>query len=258
MIGGFGLAAALAIADPAAAQAPSGAIREAALAEMSRLGIPGLTLAVAEGGSLVHEAAFGFADVENGVRERPQTVYRLASVSKPMTAVAVLRLAERGVLDLDAPVWRYCPDFPDSPSSATIRWSTSRGRGCAIRPTAKRRRVRWGGRGPDRLPGAPPRRGRVRPRGDDGDRRRRRAGDHAGSGPAQGYVRDEEGRLKELGARGHELQGAGRRPQRHRRRRGPLRLGADLGPAPRSRHAGADADPAGDPGRSRHGVRAWD
>ena len=118
---GLGLAAVLAIADMAAAQAPGGAIRDAVLGEMSRLGIPGLTLAVVEGGALVHEAAFGFVDVENGVRARPETVYRLASVSKPMTAVAVLRLAERGLLDLDAPVWRYCPDFSEKPWPVTAR-----------------------------------------------------------------------------------------------------------------------------------------
>jgi CubicO group peptidase (beta-lactamase class C family) len=111
----------LAIADTAAAQAPPRTIRDAVLAEMSRLGIPGLTLAVAEGGVLVHEEAFGFADVENSVRTRPETVYRLASVSKPMTAVAVLRLAERGLLDLDAPVSRYCPDFPEKPWPVTAR-----------------------------------------------------------------------------------------------------------------------------------------
>ena len=118
----------LALAGPAAAQ-PAGQppeavaepIRAAVLAEMSRLGIPGLTLAVAEGGTVRFEAAFGFADVENGVPARPETVYRLASVSKPMTAVAVLHLAEQGSLDLDAPVWRYCPDFPEKPWPVTAR-----------------------------------------------------------------------------------------------------------------------------------------
>ena len=90
-------------------------IREAVRTEMARLGIPGLSIAVVEGGVLRLEEAFGYADVENGVPARTDTVYRLASVSKPMTAVAVLRLHERGLLDLDAPVWRSCPDFPEKP-----------------------------------------------------------------------------------------------------------------------------------------------
>ncbi len=115
------LSALLAAAHTATAQPPAGGVREAVLAEMSRLGIPGLSLAVVEDGALVYEEAFGFADVENSVRARPETVYRLASVSKPMTAVAALRLAERGLLDLDAPVWRYCPDFPEKPWPVTAR-----------------------------------------------------------------------------------------------------------------------------------------
>ena len=70
------------------------AIRQAVTDEMSRLGIPGLSLAVAQGGEVRHEAGLGFADVENEVPARPETAYRLASVSKPITAAAVLRLAE--------------------------------------------------------------------------------------------------------------------------------------------------------------------
>jgi CubicO group peptidase (beta-lactamase class C family) len=88
---------------------------------MSRFGIPGLSLAVAEGGAVRFEAGFGFADVENEVKARPETVYRLASVSKPITATAVMKLAEDGRLDLDAPVSSYCPDFPEKPWPLTSR-----------------------------------------------------------------------------------------------------------------------------------------
>jgi CubicO group peptidase (beta-lactamase class C family) len=88
---------------------------------MSRFGIPGLSLAVAGSGTVRFEAAFGFADVENEVRARPETVYRLASVSKPITATAVMKLAQDGRLDLDAPAWRYCPDFPEKPWPVTCR-----------------------------------------------------------------------------------------------------------------------------------------
>jgi CubicO group peptidase (beta-lactamase class C family) len=88
---------------------------------MSRFGIPGLSLAVAEGGAVRFEASFGFADVENEVRAKPETVYRLASVSKPVTATAVMKLAEDGRLDLDAPVSRYCVDFPEKPWPLTSR-----------------------------------------------------------------------------------------------------------------------------------------
>jgi serine beta-lactamase-like protein LACTB, mitochondrial len=97
------------------------AIKAAVSDEMSHLGIPGLSLAVAEAGQVRYEAGFGFADVENEVPARPETVYRLASVSKPMTAAAVMKLVEEGRLDLDAPVSRYCPEFPEKPWPVTAR-----------------------------------------------------------------------------------------------------------------------------------------
>jgi CubicO group peptidase (beta-lactamase class C family) len=97
------------------------AIRETVPGEMSRFGIPGLSVAVAEGGSVRFEAGFGHADVENAVRAKPETVYRLASVSKPITATAVMRLAEEGRLDLDAPVLRYCAEYPEKPWALTSR-----------------------------------------------------------------------------------------------------------------------------------------
>lgn len=97
------------------------AVRAAVLGEMGERGIPGLSLAVVESGAVRYEEGFGFADVENDVPARPETVYRLASVSKPMTAVTVLKLYEQGRLDLDAPVWRYCADFPQKPWPVTAR-----------------------------------------------------------------------------------------------------------------------------------------
>jgi CubicO group peptidase (beta-lactamase class C family) len=89
--------------------------------EMSRLGVPGLSIAIGEGGELRFAAGFGWADVENEVPATAETTYRLASVSKPMTAVAALQLAERGRLDLDEPVSRRCPSWPQKPWPVTAR-----------------------------------------------------------------------------------------------------------------------------------------
>jgi serine beta-lactamase-like protein LACTB len=80
--------------------------------EMARRGIPGLSVAIGHEDQLVFANGYGFADVENFVPARSDTAYRLASISKALTAVAVLQLAEGGELDLDAPVQRYCPAFP--------------------------------------------------------------------------------------------------------------------------------------------------
>ena len=57
-------------------------------------------------------AGFGLADVENNSPASEHTLYRLASISKSLTATAAMQLQERGRLDLDAPVQKYCPAFP--------------------------------------------------------------------------------------------------------------------------------------------------
>jgi len=88
---------------------------------MTQGGVPGLTTAVVVGRELRWTKGFGVADVENAVPARPGTMYRLASVSKPITAVAVLQLVERGRIDLDAPVRRYVPGFPEKPWPVTSR-----------------------------------------------------------------------------------------------------------------------------------------
>lgn len=83
--------------------------------------VPGLSVAVATGGELRWSRGFGTADLEHSVPAKPETVYRLGSVSKPITAVAVLQLAEAGKLDLDAPVRTYVPSFPEKPWPITLR-----------------------------------------------------------------------------------------------------------------------------------------
>ncbi len=90
-------------------------------AEMSKQKIPGLTLAVVSGRQVRWSAGFGMQDIENSVAARPATVYRLGSISKPITAVAVMQLFERGRLDLDAPVQKYCPAFPEKQWPVTTR-----------------------------------------------------------------------------------------------------------------------------------------
>jgi serine beta-lactamase-like protein LACTB len=73
---------------------------------------PGVATSVVLNGKEVWSEGFGMADLENNVPVTPQTLFRLASVSKPITAVAAMELWERHQLDLDAPVQKYCPAFP--------------------------------------------------------------------------------------------------------------------------------------------------
>lgn len=107
----------LAVVSPLWSWPASWAVRE----EMDRQGIPGLSVAVATEGRIRWSAGFGLADLEQAVPARPTTIYRLASISKPITAVATFQLAERGAIDLDAPIQRYVPSFPEKEWPTTPR-----------------------------------------------------------------------------------------------------------------------------------------
>lgn len=84
--------------------------------------VPGLSVAiVTEHGEFVWSEGFGMADLENSVAATPKTLYRLASVSKPVTAAAAMELWEQGKLDLDAPIQKYCSAFPQKDQPVTTR-----------------------------------------------------------------------------------------------------------------------------------------
>lgn len=99
----------------------SAKIEQAVTAFMSRLNAPGLSIAVVTDNQLRRQQGYGLADVENFVPAKAATVYRLASVSKPITAIAVMQMIERGKIDLDAPVQKYVPSFPQKTYPITIR-----------------------------------------------------------------------------------------------------------------------------------------
>jgi N-acyl-D-amino-acid deacylase len=67
--------------------------------------IPGAALAVTRHGRLVYARGFGFADVEQQQPVQPDSLFRIASISKPITAVAILQLVEQGRLRLDDKVF---------------------------------------------------------------------------------------------------------------------------------------------------------
>jgi CubicO group peptidase (beta-lactamase class C family) len=84
------------------------AIRTLVEENMDEFDIPGLALVVVKGSEIALLEGFGLADPENGIQVDPnETVFRIASVSKPLTALAVLRAASDGLLDLDADINTY-------------------------------------------------------------------------------------------------------------------------------------------------------
>ncbi len=84
-------------------------------------GIPGLAIAVAVDGRIVFSEGFGYADLEQRVPVWPTTKFRIASISKPLTAVGLMELVQAGKVDLDAPVQKYVPSFPDKGAVITVR-----------------------------------------------------------------------------------------------------------------------------------------
>jgi CubicO group peptidase (beta-lactamase class C family) len=92
--------------------------------QMERHGLPGLALALVDGEQIIFMKGYGKAD-QTGRPITPQTPFILASVSKPLTAVAVMQLVESGKVDLDAPAQRYLPEFrvadPIASGQITVR-----------------------------------------------------------------------------------------------------------------------------------------
>jgi CubicO group peptidase (beta-lactamase class C family) len=89
-------------------------------ATMAAEAIPGMTAGFARG-STQWVRGYGYADLENKVPATAISAYRYASVQKPMTAVAVLQLVERGKIDLDADIREYVPYFPPKGHRITPR-----------------------------------------------------------------------------------------------------------------------------------------
>jgi serine beta-lactamase-like protein LACTB len=96
-------------------------IEKSASSFMAANSVPGISAAVVQDGELVWSEGFGMADLENFVPATASTLFRLGSISKPITATAILQLSERGKLDLDAEVQKYCPAFPKKEWPITTR-----------------------------------------------------------------------------------------------------------------------------------------
>jgi CubicO group peptidase (beta-lactamase class C family) len=83
--------------------------------------IPGLSLVVIKDGRTVRAQGYGVADLTSKAPATPETVYRIASVSKPFIASAIMRLAQERRLHIDDPISRYLDGTPVSWSKITIR-----------------------------------------------------------------------------------------------------------------------------------------
>ena len=82
-------------------------------ADIARGRIPGAVVAIARRGKLVYFEAFGYRDKAAGVPMTTDTIFNIASMTKPMAAVAALQLYEQGKLLMDDPVAKYFPKFAE-------------------------------------------------------------------------------------------------------------------------------------------------
>ena len=106
---------------PSLSPAEISTVEKAVTAFLSQQHAPSVSVAIVKDRKLAWTGARGFSDLENFVPAKTSTMYRLASISKPITATAVMQLAEAGKLDLDAPVQKYCPAYPAKQWPVTAR-----------------------------------------------------------------------------------------------------------------------------------------
>lgn len=71
--------------------------------------IPGLSIVILKDGRVLYAKGFGFRDIHKGLNATPKTIYCIGSVTKSLTALAIMRLRDQGLLSLDDPVERFIP-----------------------------------------------------------------------------------------------------------------------------------------------------
>lgn len=99
---------------------PNEAVIDKLISDVYKPGEPGAALLIAEKGKVVYRKAFGMADLELNVPMKPEMVFEIGSMTKQMTAVAVLMLMEEGKLSLQDEITKYIPDYPVQGHKITI------------------------------------------------------------------------------------------------------------------------------------------
>jgi D-alanyl-D-alanine carboxypeptidase len=93
---------------------------DSVIAEHFKPDEPGTAVAIIKDGEVIHRAEYGLANMEWGIPITPDTVFRLGSLTKQFTAVAVMMLQDQGKLRIDDLITKYIPDFPTSGHEVTI------------------------------------------------------------------------------------------------------------------------------------------
>ncbi|WP_373518231.1 serine hydrolase domain-containing protein [Pricia sp.] len=89
---------------------------------VNRKKVPGLSISVLKEGKTIFQKGYGYADLENQTPIDPtKTIFRIASVSKPIAATALAQMVADGLIDLDASFYKYVPYYPKKKWDFTIR-----------------------------------------------------------------------------------------------------------------------------------------
>ena len=83
---------------------------------------PGLAVSVRRGDTILYEAAYGEADLEQNTPATPDTVFQIGSITKSFTALLIAQLASEGLVDVEAPVSTYLPDYSGPASDVPVRF----------------------------------------------------------------------------------------------------------------------------------------
>ena len=90
-------------------------------AEMEKNRIPGLALAVVKDGRIVKAKGYGLANVELNIPATADSVFPIAAITKPFTALATMMLVEEGKVGLDEKIGKYLTNAPNTWSNVTVR-----------------------------------------------------------------------------------------------------------------------------------------
>ncbi|MCA9038522.1 MAG: beta-lactamase family protein, partial [Planctomycetaceae bacterium] len=89
--------------------------------EVTTKQLPAFSISLVDGDHVVWEDGFGFQDANQTEAATAKTIYRVGSISKLFTDIAVMQMVEQGKLDLDAPIETYVPDFaPHNPHGVAL------------------------------------------------------------------------------------------------------------------------------------------
>src|ERR1700761_16150 len=80
---------------------------------------PGCAVLIAKNGQVIYEKGFGKADLELNVPMKPGMVFRLGSITKQYTAIAILQLVEKGKISLQDSIQKFIKDFPNKGHTIT-------------------------------------------------------------------------------------------------------------------------------------------